>query len=98
MSATALTGEDLSLMAQLTINVPEELARRLQGIAAMQSKSVEQVAVERLRLLLNGTGSREALLEVMRQPPYVSASAVDELEAAIASGRLLVRDQGTFDS
>jgi predicted transcriptional regulator len=88
----------IDLMTQLTLQIPDDLARGLESIAAMQKKSVEQVAVERLRSLVNRTGSPEAVLRAMREPPHLSSSAIDELEAAIASGRLPVRDQGAFDS
>ena len=33
-------------MLQLTIEIPDTLARRLAGLASEQNKSVEQVAVE----------------------------------------------------
>jgi hypothetical protein len=39
-------------MAQLTIEIPEALARRLAWLASEQNKSVEQVAVEQLESLL----------------------------------------------
>jgi hypothetical protein len=84
-------------MTQLTLQIPDDLARGLEGIAAVEKKSVEQVAVERLRSLVDGTGSPEAVLRAMREPPHLSSSAVDDLEAAIASGRLPVRDLDAFD-
>jgi predicted transcriptional regulator len=39
-------------MTQLTIEIPEALARRLAWLASEQNKSVEQVAVEQLESLL----------------------------------------------
>jgi predicted transcriptional regulator len=39
-------------MPQLTIEIPEALARRLAWLASEQKKSVEQVAVEQLESLL----------------------------------------------
>ena len=39
-------------MTQLTIEIPEALARRLAWLASEQKKSVEQVAVEHLESLL----------------------------------------------
>ena len=39
-------------MTQLTIEIPEALARRLAWLASEQKKSVEQVAVEQLESLL----------------------------------------------
>jgi len=84
-------------MTQLTLQIPDDLARGLEGIAAEQNKSVEQVALERLRSLVSRIGSPEAVLLAMREPPHLSSSAIDDLEAAIASGSLPVRDLGTFD-
>jgi len=59
--------------------------------------SVEQLAVERLRDLLNEPTSPQALSRTIRTLPHPSHSAVDELEAVIAESRLPVRDQGVFD-
>jgi hypothetical protein len=39
-------------MAQLTIEIPEALARRLAWLASKQNKNVEQVCVEQLQSLL----------------------------------------------
>jgi hypothetical protein len=39
-------------MTQLTIDIPDALARRLAWLASEQQKSVEQVAVEQLESLL----------------------------------------------
>ena len=84
-------------MTQLTIEIPDDLARCLKGIATAQKKSVEQVALERLRSLAGSAGSPGAILHAMRQPPRLNSSAVDELDVAIASGRLPVREQGAFE-
>ena len=37
----------------MTIQIPDDLARGLEGIAAAQQKSVEQVALESLRSLFD---------------------------------------------
>jgi predicted transcriptional regulator len=81
----------------MTIQIPDDLARDLEGIAAAQHKSVEQVAVDSLRERFNRTGSPEVLLRALREMSHPSKEAVDDLEAAIASGRLPVRDEGVFD-
>jgi predicted transcriptional regulator len=81
----------------MTIQIPDDLAHGLEGIAAAQHKSVEQVAVESLRSLVNRPGSPEALLRAFRELKHPSAAAVDDLEAAIAAGRVPVRDEGAFD-
>ena len=81
----------------MTIQIPDDLARGLAEIAVAQQRSVEQVAVERLRSLFDGASSPEAVLRAVREVPHPSAAAVDDLEAAIASARLPVRDHGAFD-
>ena len=81
----------------MTIQVPGEFARSLEGIAAAQQKSVEQVALERLRSLFDRMSSPEVVLWAARGLPHPSAAAIDDLEAAIAAGRLPVCDQGAFD-
>ena len=81
----------------MTIQIPDDLARGLEGIAAAQKKSVEQLAVERLRSLLDKPTSPEAVLRTIQALPHPSPSAVDDLDAAIAASRLPVRDQGAFD-
>jgi hypothetical protein len=88
-------------MANLIIEVPDELARSLEGIAAAQHKSIQQLAIERLRSLLEVSpehreGSAATLLRVMHEPPHLSVVDVDELDAAIAGGRLPVRTERLF--
>lgn len=81
----------------MTIQIPDDLARGLERIAVGQQQSVEQLAVERLRSLVDRSESPEALLQTIRALPHPSPSAVDELEATIAAARLPVRDYGAFD-
>ena len=81
----------------MTIQIPDDLAHCLVEVAAAQRKSVEQVAVEGLRSFLNRRGSPEVLLRAFRELKHPSAAAVDDLEAAIAAGRLPVREEGVFD-
>jgi predicted transcriptional regulator len=81
----------------MTIQIPDDLARGLEGIAAAQKMSVEQLAVERLRGLVESPASPIALLRALQALPHPSAAAVDDLEAAIAAGRLPVHDRGAFD-
>ena len=84
-------------MKPMTIQIPDDLARGLEGIAAAQHRSVEEVAVERLRSLLDRPTSPQTLLRIIQALPHPSPSAMDELDAAIASARLPVRDHGEFD-
>jgi hypothetical protein len=90
-------------MANLTIEMPDELARGLEGIAATEHKSVQQLAVERLTLIVDGSpeyrvGSAAMILRVMQEPPHLSVADVDELDAAIAAGRLPVQTPDLFPS
>ena len=81
----------------MTIHIPDDLARGLEGIAAAQRKSVEQLALDNLRSLFDRASSPEAVLRAVRGLTHPSAAAVDDLEAAIAAARLPVRDQGAFE-
>jgi hypothetical protein len=89
-------------VVNLIIEVPDELARSLEGIAATQHKSIQQLALERLSSLVTGSapepeaGSPAALLSVMREPPNLSPADVDKLDAAIAAGRIPVRTRDLF--
>jgi plasmid stability protein len=81
----------------MTIQIPDDLARGLQGLAALHRKSIEQLAVESLRQLVDPQSSPEAILRAVRSLPHPSTAAVDDLEAAIVSARLPMRDRGAFD-
>jgi len=80
----------------MTIQIPDDLARGLEGIAAAQHRSVEQVALEGLRSFFEGAASPEAVLRAVRGLCHPSAAAVDDLDAAIKSARLTVSDGDTF--
>ena len=81
----------------MTIHIPDDLACGLEGIAAAQQKSVEQVALESLRSLFERVSSPEVVLRTVRGLPHPSAAAIDDLDAAIAAARLPVREQDAFD-
>jgi hypothetical protein len=88
-------------MANLIIEVPDDLVRSLEGIAAAQCKSIQQLALERLSSLVEvipeaRAGSPAAVLRVMQDPPHPSSADVDELDAAIAAGRLPIRTRNLF--
>jgi hypothetical protein len=88
-------------MASLTIEVPDDLVRSLEGIKSTQRKSVEQLALERLISLVDasttpGAGSPAAVLRAMREPPHPSPADIDELDAAMEAGRLPVRTRDLF--
>ena len=84
-------------MGSMTISIPDDLARGLEGMAAAQKKSIEQVAVESLRALFDRPTSPAALLAMIHTLPHPSRGAVDDLDRAIAEGRMPVRDQEIFD-
>jgi hypothetical protein len=85
------------LRPAMTIQIPDDLASGLERVATLQHKSIDQLAVDSLRQLLEQEGSPGAILRAIRGLPHPSAAAVDDLEAAILSARLPVHDQGTFD-
>jgi hypothetical protein len=83
--------------------MPDNLVRILEGIAAAQRKSVQQLALEQLSSLVEVSpeprdGSPAAVLRVMREPPHPSPADVDEFDAAIAAGRLPVRTRDLFST
>ena len=88
-------------MANLTIEMPDDLVRSLEGIAASQRKSVQQLALERLSSIVEAiaeplAGSPAAVLRAMREPPHPSSADVDEFDTAIAAGRLPIRSGDLF--
>jgi predicted transcriptional regulator len=80
----------------MTIQIPDDLARGLEAIAAARKLTVEQLAIERLRTLFERPASPPMLLRAIQALPHPSASAVDDLDAAIAAGRR-VHDEGIFE-
>jgi hypothetical protein len=87
----------------LKIEMPDDLARRLERIAAAQLKSIQELAIERIRSLVesnpeNSEGSAGAVLQAMLDPPHPSASDVDDLDAAIKAGRLPIRPRDLFSN
>ena len=81
----------------MTIQIPDDPAHGLQGMAAVRNMSVEQLTVERLRASVERPASRSAVLTAIQSIHHPSPSAVDHLEAAIAAARLPVHGQGVFD-
>lgn len=77
-------------MANLTMEVPHDLARGLEGIAAAQRKTVQQLALDQLSSLVAEphAGSPKTLLRAMQEPPHPSSADVEELDAAILAGWL----------
>lgn len=90
------------MISQLTLELPAKLAQRLEGLAAEQKKSVEEVALERLASSLEATsehpaGTAAAILQAMSEPPHLTSEDVDELERAIEAGRLPMQSAGAFN-
>jgi plasmid stability protein len=84
-------------MANLVIEIPDKLAQRLKAIAAAEHKSIEQIAIERLSSELGfQPGSPAEVLRAVAAPPHLTSADVEELEAAIAGGRLPVRSNDVF--
>ena len=88
-------------MANLIIEMPDDLVRSLAGMAAAQRKSVQQLALEHLSSLVEvapglRAGSPAAVLRAMQEPPHLSSADVDELDAVIAAGRLPIRARDLF--
>lgn len=75
-------------MIAMTIQIPDDLAAGLEKVAEAQSKSVAQVAIERLQSLSESTASPRSVMETLRSLPYPSRLAVDEMEAAVAAARI----------
>jgi len=75
----------------MTIQIPDDLARGLEGLAVSQQKSVEQVALESLRSLFDRPSAPHAVLQAVRDLPHPSAAAVDDLDAAISSASMACR-------
>src|ERR1035437_6110681 len=93
--------EECGPMASLNIEMPDDLARSLERIAAAQRKSIQQLALERLISLVEDiperrAGSPAAVLRAMQEAPHPTAADVEELDALIAAGRLPVRARDLF--
>ena len=82
---------------KMTLQIPDDVARGLEGLAAAQRMSAEQVALESLRSLLDRASSPAAVLRAVRQLPHPSSEAIDDFDAAVAAARLPLSDGGAFD-
>lgn len=82
----------------MTIEIPDDLTQDLDAIAGVEKKTVEQVAIERLRTVVRHRATPKAILESIRALKHPSASSVADLENAIAAARLPVDTRGTFEN
>lgn len=84
-------------MVQLRMDIPDDLALRLQLLAKARSKSLEEVAVEELKASARIRGTPEAVLHALLSIQPVSPSLVDEMEAAIEEGHITTDGPAVFD-
>jgi hypothetical protein len=61
----------------MTIQIPDDLARGLEGLAASQQKSPEQVALESLRSLFSRPSAPDAVLRALRNLPHPGKKGSD---------------------
>ncbi|MEZ5353247.1 MAG: ribbon-helix-helix protein, CopG family [Bryobacteraceae bacterium] len=77
-------------MSNLTIELPEELARRLESMAAARHTTVPEFVVDGLTKLVadrdSRPGSPASILRAIAEVPLVSAADADDLDAAISRG------------
>jgi hypothetical protein len=93
--------KECALLPNLTLEMPDDLVRRLEGIAAAQRKSVQQLALDQLQSLVEAAseyrpGSPTAVLRAVQELPHLSPAEVDDLDAAIESARLPVQVRDPF--
>jgi predicted transcriptional regulator len=74
-------------MSQLTIELPDTLARVLEEAARAEQKSTAQVVLERLSASFLVPGSREAVLAALERGPEVDPDLVDQMMREIKAGR-----------
>ena len=86
-------------MPHLTIELPDELARSFARITATRTRASSNVPWNDCFLTRGSEprrGSAAAVLRAMKEPPHLSGSDVDALDAAIAAGRLPVQTPELF--
>ena len=88
-------------MANLTLEMPDDLVRRLEAIAAARRMSLQQFALHQLQSLVEDgseyrAGAPAAVLRALREPPHPSSADVDDLDSTIASARLPVQTRDPF--
>jgi len=88
-------------MTSLTIQIPDDTARRLEGLATSQRKTLQEVAIDSMNSFADHVAAPEhstaaAILRGLRGLPHVPNEDVDALEAAIKSGRVPPQDPDIF--
>ena len=89
------------LSMNVQIEMPDDLLRSLESIASSQSKTLQELAIERLRSFVelsleSRPGTAAAILRAMREPPHPTEADVDALDGAIAAGRLQSQSHDPF--
>jgi plasmid stability protein len=84
-------------MSQLTIELPETLAKVLEQAAAAEHKTVEELALERLTASLSGRRSPGDALAAIRAGMSVDAESIQLLNQAIETGKALPNDRPLFE-
>ena len=80
-------------MANLVIEMPDDLVSRLEGIAAAEHKTIQELTTAWLLSLAElsttefSAGSPSAVLQALLDPPHPSTSDVADLEEAIEAGK-----------
>jgi hypothetical protein len=88
-------------MANVTIQIPDDLQRSLERIASENRQTVQELVLKYVRMvaeigLESRIGSPVAVLAAMREPPHVAASDAEAFEAALRSGRVPVQAGDLF--
>jgi len=83
-------------MANLTIEMPDDLVRQLEKIAAVERKSLQQLALGYIQSVVEAgceyrPGSPAGVIRAVDAAPHPAPADVDDLNAAIASARLPVK-------
>ena len=84
-------------MSQLTLEIPTDLAQALTHLASEQNKSVETVALEQLRSLVERRGSPDAILRGLRELPPIDPADIEELKRVIKEGRIPAVEKDLFE-
>ncbi len=84
-------------MAQLTIELPDDLARQIENIAGGQNKSVQDFVLDGLRSRIPVKGSPAAILAALQRARGVDLSIVDRMESIIRESRVSSSSSVRFD-
>ena len=63
----------------MTIQIPDDLATSLEGLAASRNETIEQLAVHELSSLAAPPDSPSAILKAFRSMPHANREAIERL-------------------